>query len=315
MSLWIALYQTIGKHPKTIKAAVRLKVPIPAMVGHLALLWLWCLDFAQDGDLTGYEDQILADAAMWTGDAIAFVEALVNCNPREGRPGFLKRTDGLLLIHDWDDYAGKLIDRRQRNADKQKAYRERQSKPDKESAPGVDSYVTDTLPSRNPTTVPNQTEHNRTHTTKPAGECARIECEPTTPRGEPFAFTDWFENEYPKKESRQAALAEWLRVGPDNQVTAAIVRDTRQKALSPQWAEQNGRFIPKPQNYLREQQWEDKGVVLPGVSTAPPKPEKTPEQIAEDKRIADEAKQKRHADFEKQAQQMRAKVHREPPTT
>lgn len=272
MGLWIEFHQTLRHHPKTRRLSTRLKVSKAATLGHLGLLWLWCLDFAQDGDLSGYEDQEIADAAEWEGDAVSFVEALINCNPRAGRPGFLDRTaDGRLLVNDWDDYAGKLIDRRRQNAEKQRAYRERQAKPDKEGDPPA---VTDTLPLRSGATVPDRTVPNQPHTTNPGGR-ARIECEATTYQGEPMAFTEWFDSIYPRKEDRPGALAAWKSVAPDNQTTAAIYRDTRTRLKSPQWQEQGGRFIQKPANYLRARTWEDKGIV--GV----PK-DRTTEQVHQD---------------------------------
>lgn len=113
---WIESNEELAAHPKTKKAARLLEITIPTMLGHLHLLWWWCLKYAQDGDLSQYEAADLADAAAWEGDATRFVRALLDCGPGESF-GFLEEIeDGGLMVHDWMDYAGKLIERRQANA-------------------------------------------------------------------------------------------------------------------------------------------------------------------------------------------------------
>ncbi|MGB9826054.1 MAG: HNH endonuclease, partial [Desulfofundulus sp.] len=94
-----------------------LGVSLPAAVGHLHYLWWWALDYAQDGDLSRYEPEDIADAALWDGDVKAFVEALI-------RAGFLDQVNDKLLIHDWDDYAGRLLDQRQHAAQQKRRHRE-----------------------------------------------------------------------------------------------------------------------------------------------------------------------------------------------
>ena len=98
---YIESHQELSAHPKTKRAARFLGVGIPATLGHLHMLWHWCLDYAQDGDLTQHDPADIADAVMWEGDPNALIDALVNCRVGNGI-GFLERTeDGLLLVHDW----------------------------------------------------------------------------------------------------------------------------------------------------------------------------------------------------------------------
>lgn len=119
---WIESHQTIAQHPKTRRSARTLGVTLPAMIGHLHLLWHWALDYAQDGDISAYDAVDIAEAAMWEGDAEAFVDALVNCGPGDAA-GFLAYDDGRLVIHDWWDYAGKLVARRQADAERKRQSR------------------------------------------------------------------------------------------------------------------------------------------------------------------------------------------------
>ncbi|MBC2722661.1 MAG: DnaD domain protein [Desulfosporosinus sp.] len=83
-------------------------------MGHLHFLWWWCLEYANDGDLSKFDALDIAVAAGWEGDAGDFVTALVECGPGDSM-GFIEQTDLGLAIHDWMDYAGRLIEKRQAN--------------------------------------------------------------------------------------------------------------------------------------------------------------------------------------------------------
>lgn len=160
MAWWIESHQELGRHPKTRKLARLLSTSIPTVVGHLHFFWWWALDFAQDGDLSRFEAQEVADAALWDGDANEFYCALVTA-------GFVDEGGETRTIHDWDDYAGKIIDRRKANAEKQRQWRDRQRE---NTLPSRNGYVTGTSPARNGATKPNLTEPNLTSTGKSGGK-------------------------------------------------------------------------------------------------------------------------------------------------
>lgn len=105
---WIESHESLRDHPKTKRAARTLGVSLPTMIGHLHLLWWWATQYAEDGDLTRYDAADIADAAGWEGDPNAFTSALASCGPGGGT-GFLERKGERLVIHDWDQYAGRLI--------------------------------------------------------------------------------------------------------------------------------------------------------------------------------------------------------------
>lgn len=126
--MWIESHQSLRDHPKLIRAARRLKITRPQLIGHLHCLWWWALDYAQDGDLSAYAVEDIADAADWTGDAADFVGALAETARIGDRPGFLeKQESGAFLIHDWYDYAGKLLDKRAIDAARKRASRRQDS--------------------------------------------------------------------------------------------------------------------------------------------------------------------------------------------
>lgn len=118
---WIQSHQELARHPKTRRLARALGVSIPCAVGHLHMLWWYALDFAEDGDLTAHAQEDIADACMWDGDPGILWHGLittgfVDCDEDE---------DGneISVIHDWYEYAGKLIERRKTDAERKKSAR------------------------------------------------------------------------------------------------------------------------------------------------------------------------------------------------
>lgn len=123
--LYIQVDTTLIDHPKTKKLARLLGVSRITAVGHLVALWSWAAQYALDGDLTQYrnEPDVLADGAEWEAEPEMFVSALIAAKAGNGH-GFLEETiDGRLLLHDWDDYYGKLIERRRADAERKRAER------------------------------------------------------------------------------------------------------------------------------------------------------------------------------------------------
>jgi hypothetical protein len=113
---WIESHQDLPGHPKTKKLIRLLKIPGPIIVGHLHYLWWWALDFAQSGEITQYDPFDIADACEWKADAIEFFEALVEA-------GFIDKVNDRYFIHDWYDYAGKLIEIRKKDAERKRTSR------------------------------------------------------------------------------------------------------------------------------------------------------------------------------------------------
>src|SRR5665648_861683 len=122
---WIESHQEVGRHPKTKKLARLLEVSVVTVVGHLHYLWWWALDFAQDGYIGKYDEFDIAEACLWVGDHQAFVEALL-------QSGFVDQTESGLLIHDWFEYAGRLITqkeiKREKTNERVKRFRNKSAK-------------------------------------------------------------------------------------------------------------------------------------------------------------------------------------------
>lgn len=84
------------------------------MIGTLVSLWLWALDNAQDGSLEGVSDKTIARVCDFPEKkAGKLMEALL-------KHGFVDCDGDHYIIHDWYDYAGKLMDRREKDRERKK---------------------------------------------------------------------------------------------------------------------------------------------------------------------------------------------------
>jgi len=120
---WLEAHQELRDHPKIKRAARLLGINRPQMIGHMLCLWWWCLDYAQDGDLTDFDNADIADAADWQGEPDDFIDALLHCGPAD-RAGFLVNDNGL-KVNDWEEYGGKYIAKRNQSRDRQRTFRNR----------------------------------------------------------------------------------------------------------------------------------------------------------------------------------------------
>jgi len=157
---WIESHQALGHHPKTIHLAELLKVRVPEAVGLLQFLWWWALDYAPNGLVTAGDKPVVTRACLWHRKSEDLWIALLTA-------GFVEEAGpDLLKIHDWMDYAGRLIQRREANAERKRRARDvpRTSGVNGAGRPGA--------------TVPNPTGPNRTVPDPPLSP-------PTTENGRP----------------------------------------------------------------------------------------------------------------------------------
>lgn len=118
---WIESHQELAHHPKVARLSYMLDVHPARAVGHLHMFWWWCLSYADDGDVTDFSPFELAHGAQWDGEPDVFVKALREC-------GWLDDVDGRTEVHDWWDYAGKLVERRRADAERKRQARSEKSK-------------------------------------------------------------------------------------------------------------------------------------------------------------------------------------------
>jgi hypothetical protein len=266
---WIESHQNLRYNPKTRKLARILNLSVPAAIGHLHCLWWWATDYAQDGDLSKYTDEDIADAIGWDDDPQQAVDALINS-------GFIDDDgSGTRTIHDWNDYAGRLIEQRQANRKRsQRAYNEKKRAENGGSTDSGDhstqslradhAQTTDRLQEVCGATVPNQTVPNLTLRRTPRSP-PQAEGDSADLQQRRF---DEFWQEYPKKVGKEAARKAWDKIKPNAELRQKISAAVETATQSEQWRRENGRFIPNPATWLNQGRWDDEpAVTKPGGGT------------------------------------------------
>jgi hypothetical protein len=74
------------------------------------------MDFAPDGCLAAFDTEEVAQAMLWEGDPDQLWKGLVDSR-------FVDVENGPSRIHDWHDYAGRLVERREANAERMRQSR------------------------------------------------------------------------------------------------------------------------------------------------------------------------------------------------
>lgn len=278
---WIESHQEIWRHPKTKKLARLLKISVPTAVGYLHGLWYWAMDFAQDGDISKYDPEDIADAVLWDDPADMLLNAFVEA-------GFVDRDDQTITIHDWLDYAGNLIARKEiqkeQTRERVKRYRNRRNK---EGNADVTPCNADVTPCNAPT-VPNQTVPNQTVpdvppiapqgaapsqsgeslTVKTAGMAAGNETREQPSKTLTDRRFDEFWATYPRKVGKQAALNAFRKIKPNEELFGRIIKAVNDAKSAEQWQRDSGRYIPNPATWLNQGRWDDE---LPQGPTQAPK--------------------------------------------
>ncbi|MEB3103056.1 hypothetical protein [Ferviditalea candida] len=113
---WIELHQSLWTHKKTIMIAAILDIDELYAAAHMSKLWTWALDNAPDGNLTGLPDRVIAFGAGWKDDASVFVQAAIEA-------GWIDREGDSTTLHDWYDYAGRLLEKKEANKERMRSKR------------------------------------------------------------------------------------------------------------------------------------------------------------------------------------------------
>lgn len=218
---WIESHQSLATHKKMVKLSRNLSRNRYETIGILHMFWWWALDNASNGQLDGIEPEDLAIAIQWDGEPNQLFDALVDC-------GWIEQDRK--TIHDWFSYAGKLIEQRKQNAEKQRLWREKQR----------NQYITVMSPSCNGATVPNSTVPNHTNKENIIKE-----------------KFDAFWKCYPRKVAKSVALKSFSKINIDDNLFSQIMSKLEEYKKSYDWTKDNGQFIPHPATWLNQKRWED----------------------------------------------------------
>lgn len=132
---WLESHQSLRDHPKKDRLAELLfngtvpnDVSDYAAAGLLHYLWYWALDYAHDGDLAKFSDSQVAKGCRWNGDSLLLVKALIEA-------GFVNKDRSL---HDWDEYAGRLLATREKDRERKKGWRDRVPSASRSASPDAE---------------------------------------------------------------------------------------------------------------------------------------------------------------------------------
>lgn len=160
---WIESHTVLMRHRKVALLALSLKIRRSYAVGHLHALWHAALEQQDDGDLSGWPDEFIAECSDFPGDAADYVKSLQKFGWLDER-----------LIHDWPDYAGRFLMNKYASSNREKleaiwAKHGRQygkQVVSNRSASGTQANSNNTLPT-------NHTNHTNQPRLSAADECKR----------------------------------------------------------------------------------------------------------------------------------------------
>ena len=237
---WIELHQELREHKKMFACAELLNLSKIQMVGTLVCLWLWALDNAQDGSLAGISEKTIARVCEYPEKKAAKLVSALN------ETGWLDKTGDTLVIHDWYDYAGKLMERRIKDKERKKTKTgkpqefRRNSNGNPERDNGIPhATVPLPLPYHNHT-VTEERENMVDDTGAAEGS-----------RSDGAVFTAFW-NAYPEnaRHRRDEAWEAWKKLNPGQKDAALILEKLEAWKRSKRWTDDGGAFIPLPMNFL-----------------------------------------------------------------
>lgn len=258
---WLQIDQTIRDHHKILDAADQLETTDAHVTGCLVLLWLWAIDNAPDGSLAGISDATIARAARWSGERTAFIEALTDV-------GLLDRTPEGLAIHDWQDRAGNLIDRRRADAERKR--RERAEKKAREASENSRDrpagHLSDVRTQSRVNQSTEKEEHSRAEGGDPPTPPATDGKSSATLQDERF---DQFWEAYPRKVGKADARKAWKKAKITAEIFEKIMTAIAASKESDQWQREAGRYIPNPSTWINQGRWDDEPIEVSQSAVKP----------------------------------------------
>lgn len=110
---WIESHTVLIRHKKLRDLARELRLRPAHLMGHLHALWHAALEQREDGDLSSWSDEFIAEMSDFSGDAPQYVRLLT-------KHGWL---DEDRKIHDWIDYVGMYLTRKYSHNDRDRLVR------------------------------------------------------------------------------------------------------------------------------------------------------------------------------------------------
>lgn len=122
---WIELHQELRSHPKIKRLATKLAIIPATATGALINLWLWAVQYAQNGEITKFTDAEIGYACeLPEQHHPGLIKTLSDC-------GWIDDRNGKKIIHDWKKHGLKYLnsvnDRVRKHREKKRLEEEEQS--------------------------------------------------------------------------------------------------------------------------------------------------------------------------------------------
>ena len=95
---WIESHTVLIRHRKLREFARELRIRPAYALGHLHALWHAALEQREDGDLSSWTDDFIAETSDYPGDTPQYVRLLQKHEWLDGK-----------ILHHWLDYAGRYL--------------------------------------------------------------------------------------------------------------------------------------------------------------------------------------------------------------
>jgi hypothetical protein len=99
---WMELHQEFYDHPKVRSLARNIRVPIPTAKGYIVNLWLYCVKFAQDGDITDHITDLPSYMEVPEKPGYNIIKSMIAV-------GLLDENNGRVCVHDWKSHGIRLL--------------------------------------------------------------------------------------------------------------------------------------------------------------------------------------------------------------
>ena len=245
---WIQIHQQLKDHRKVLAAADELDIEPAHMLGLLISFWLWAIDNAPDGSLAGISDRMIARAAQWDKDPEEFVAALTSASLLD------VTEDGVLEIHDWSEYTGKLIEQRENEKNRSRARRAAAKSNDRRTTAGQSADASKSDQKK----TAGRVDQTRVDQNRPEnkGDTPITPAAEKQPSAQERRFAEFW-TAYPKKVGKKAAQKAWEKAKPDAELFEKIMQAVATAKTSEQWLREGGRFIPNPSTWINQGRWDD----------------------------------------------------------
>lgn len=236
-------------HPKFRSLMRSLALPQYAVVGLLESVWTLAAQFADDGDLSRFSAQEIADYAGYDGNADDLLAAMISSRWLDGEIG-------ALCVHDWLDHCPHYVhDRRRKRRSSSDSTTSTDVPKVAVGVPGISRNLQE-IPIKSDPTQPNPTMSNPDIASHGIENNAK-------PKDKPIGFDEWYKL-YPRKVAPKAASKEFEKAIRAIQ-TSEKVESSEAIRLLMLWTNERisqilsfeASFQPYPSKWLKDERYRD----------------------------------------------------------